>query len=122
MTAVICALLALAQLLVFAHVNLVAHRTCALHGEAVHAGVVAAPAGIESVLARFSPTADTTAGHEHEHCLCMSLGRERFLLSSRPRDGAPSLVLSSGRAFPLLEMPAAPIELLSQAPKSSPPA
>jgi hypothetical protein len=117
MTAVICALLALAQLLVFAHVNLVAHRTCALHGEAVHAGVVAAPAGIESVLARFSPTADTTAGHEHEHEHC-----ERFLLSSRPRDGAPSLVLSSGRAFPLLEMPAAPIELLSQAPKSSPPA
>jgi len=122
MTAVICGLLALAQLLVFAHINLVAHRTCALHGEAVHAGTVAVPAEAEGVLARVSPTADSTAGHEHEHCLCMSLGRERLLLSSRPSDGSPSRMSESRRAISRPEWSALPVELLAFAPKGSPPA
>jgi hypothetical protein len=82
----------------------------------------AAPAEAESILARVSPTADSTAGHEHEHCLCMSLGRERFLLSSRPHDASHPIVQSSERGFSLLAWMAAPIDLLSLAPKSSPPA
>jgi hypothetical protein len=117
----ICGLLALGQVLAFAHVILVGHRTCVLHGEVVHVGSGNAPVTLEGVLTSVS-SSSATLGHEHDHCLCMAPGRERFLSSALVNDGSSSLVLAGGHAIRLVVEPALPIALLSFAPKNSPPA
>ena len=122
MSSVLCALLAFAQVMAFTHVALVAHRTCALHGEAIHAGELSASFDVAGGLASLSPSNVAIAGHEHEHCLCMAPGRERFLVSSRLHDGSPAPVLLTGVVLPTLVRVPSPIGQLLLAPKNSPPA
>ena len=117
---VVCALLALAQVLTFAHVAFIAHRTCALHGEAIHAGATSAPYAQEGDVTSVLPT--DTAGHEHEHCLCMAAARGRFLLSSRLTSGWSPPAMVGGVVLPFVAWAPLPIGHLFLAPKGSPPA
>lgn len=120
--ALISALLVLAQVVAFAHVGLVEHRTCALHGELVHPGHVTAGTAAEG--------RDVTAIHalrgveegDHDHCVCMAPGRERFVLSSSLADGLGPAMLGCAHGIQLAAAPALSIALLALAPKSSPPA
>lgn len=116
----------MAQIMAFAHVALVHHRTCLEHGEPIHAG--ADPTAATAMTRTVAPDAALVAappsddeGHAHEHCLSMAHGRA-------------SLVLSPPTASALLEPRAATaswaqwgdqapvsLDLLALAPKGSPP-
>jgi hypothetical protein len=118
-------LLVFAQVIAFSHVALVAHRICAEHGEAIHAGqsVEAAKDQVQdnapaSVLA----ARGTAMGHDHEHCLCLAHGRERFVVLPRTSDGLARVAMAgSWQGSPRLQ-PALPVALFLLAPKGSPPA
>ena len=122
MAAAICGLAALAQALLLSHAALVAHRTCALHGESVHTVAPRSPAGPLPSHSSVRPTATDDDGHEHEHCLCIGQGRERSLPSPLARDGSLVPTLSAPRAMASVGDPAAAIALWALAPKHSPPA
>jgi hypothetical protein len=122
MGAVLCGLLAFAQVLAFSHAAFVAHRTCALHGESVHAGAVTSPPRLTSSHPSTSPLAGDSAGHVHEHCLCMAQARARFLLSPQAHQASRCPAVAADHAIPFIARPASPIALLLLAPKSSPPA
>jgi hypothetical protein len=115
-------LLALAQILAFAHMALVEHRTCALHGEALHGGHGAPTPSIETYsFPTAQPTGDA-ASDGHDHCVSVAPGRERFVMGPRGGDDASSQVSVQPRGSRDLERPAHPIAVISLAPKNSPPA
>jgi hypothetical protein len=117
---VICGLLALAQLLAFAHIAVVGHRLCAEHGEAIHAGSRGGAEPVRTLdVALAAPIA--SLGHEHEHCLCMVHGRERFLLPAPAGNRSSSLAVIRLRRVTPPFAAASVIALLSLAPKGSPP-
>ena len=121
----ICGLLVFAQALAFSHVALVAHRICAEHGEAIHASrsdEASTPSAPDSSLASVLPARGAVVGHDHEHCLCMAHGRERFVFP--PRTSAGLVVISLDHLWQgsPRSMPALPVALFLLAPKGSPPA
>ena len=120
----ICGLLALAQVVAFSHVALVAHRICAEHGEAIHAIAPVeslAVSDCDSSLRSVMPAQGAGVGHDHEHCLCMAHSRERFVVPPRTSDGRPrGAVFQSWKASKQVS-PAASLSLFLLAPKGSPP-
>jgi hypothetical protein len=124
MRAAVCGLLVFAQVLAFSHVALVAHRICADHGEAIHVShpAAAATSPAPGTLAGVAPAGGTAAGHEHEHCLCLAHGRERFVVSPRTSDAlAPTCIAQLWQGSPRSIL-ARPSALFLLAPKGSPPA
>ena len=124
MRAAVCGLLVFAQMLAFSHVALVAHRICAEHGEAIHTSQPAAAATFLAQDTRTSvvPAGETAAGHDHEHCLCMAHGRERFVFPPRTSVGAARVGIAQlWRGSPRVAL-ALPVALFLLAPKGSPPA
>jgi hypothetical protein len=121
----LCGLLAVAQVVAFAHVALVAHRICAEHGESIHASPAVeslASADLDEALASVSPSRGAAVGHDHEHCLCMAHSRERFVVP--PRTSAELVrveIAHSWQGSPRLA-PALSVALFLLAPKGSPPA
>ena len=115
----ICGLLALAQLSLLSHAALVTHRTCALHGEAIHTSGVTVSPRLDFTPDAAAPAAADPA--DHDHCLSLAVARERFLPESPAHDGAPALALAPDHAIPAIARPTPGIALLSLAPKSSPP-
>lgn len=118
-------MLAFAQVLAFSHVALVAHRICAEHGEAIHASqpdTTAAPSVADSSRSSVLLSPDTTAGHDHEHCLCMAHGRERFVVPPRISDGQARVGIAHLRQGLPRPSPADSAALFLLAPKGSPPA
>jgi hypothetical protein len=113
------ALLAMSgQVLSGLHFALVNHVTCAEHGELVETGApVAQPAATST-----APTIAALAaeGHGHDHCSIALLRRQQArnsVTSTTPLRASPPQV-----AFVLpASAPSAPIDLLSVAPKNSPP-
>jgi hypothetical protein len=118
-------LLALAQVLAFAHVALVAHRICPEHGEALHAShpgeTVAYPA-TNGVFASILPSPGAAVGHDHEHCLCIAQGRERFVVQARAGDGGERLAVAHPWQVSPRPSLAPTLTLFLLAPKGSPPA
>jgi len=117
-------LLVLAQIFAFAHIAMVGHRICAEHGEAIHASNVGSREALGEAPGRTGVALAVPAslGHEHEHCLCMAHGRERFLAGPPVDNRSPLLVLVRARSAPPTSAPASTIALLALAPKGSPPA
>jgi hypothetical protein len=118
-----CCVLAVAQLLTFAHGAMVTHRICPEHGEAVHTAV----RGVESpVSAKTTPGLALQAqpidadGHDHEHCLSMAHGRTKLVMPLPAWGGLidePAIAEWSDPAPSLFPG----VALLSLAPKGSPP-
>jgi hypothetical protein len=121
----LCGLLAVAQVVAFAHVALVAHRICAEHGESIHASPVVdslAPTDLDEALASVSPSRGAAVGHDHDHCLCMVHSRERFVVPPRTSTGLVRVAIAHAwQGSPPLA-PALSVALLLLAPKGSPPA
>ena len=120
----VCGLLALAQLIAFSHVALVAHRICSEHGEAIHGNPLddtAVFSGRDDESASFLPAGGDVAGHDHEHCLCMAHSRERLVFPS-PTSAGPAY-FATVQLRQVLDPPAhaVPVPLLFLAPKGSPP-
>jgi hypothetical protein len=115
-------LLALAQVVAFAHIALVEHRTCVLHGEAMHGGHVAPTAHVEVPTFPTAQPADDAAFDGHDHCVCMAPGRERFVLSPLGSDGSSSIASVEPAISHSVDQPALSIAVISLAPKNSPPA
>jgi hypothetical protein len=122
--AAVCGVLVLAQMLAFSHVARVAHRICAEHGEAIHTSQPAAAATLLAQDTRVSvvPAGETAVGHDHEHCLCMAHGRERFVVPPRTSDGPVRMGIAQLWQGSLLSTLALPVALFLLAPKGSPPA
>jgi hypothetical protein len=123
------AFLACAQVLAICHVGLVAHRTCALHGESVHAARPGAPVALAKAFpgplgarAAVRSAAGDGDSHDHDHCLCMGQGRERFLGAPVAHDGRLFPVLAAEPELARVARPLAIVGLWSLAPKTSPPA
>jgi hypothetical protein len=118
-------LLVFAQVIAFSHVALVAHRICVEHGEAIHAGQPVEVA--KDPVQDYAPASVLAArgaamGHDHEHCLCLAHGRERFVVLPRTSDGLARVAMAgSWQGSPRLG-PALPVALFLLAPKGSPPA
>lgn len=121
----ICGLLVFAQVFAFGHIVLVGHRICAEHGEAIHDGNVRgahAPGEAAESAGVLLAAPVASVGHEHEHCLCMAHGRERFLMAFPVGDRLPPRAFIRFRPAPPTSALASTIALLSLAPKGSPPA
>jgi hypothetical protein len=115
-------LLALAQVVAFAHMALVEHRTCAMHGEATHGGHGAVSPAFESTLLPAAQPASDAVSDGHDHCVCMALGRERFVLAPLGSDGMFAIVSAALQGIQVVQQSALSIAVLSLAPKNSPPA
>jgi hypothetical protein len=109
----------------FAHIALVGHGICAEHGESIHAANV----GLAELTGEAARTLGVvlrapaaSVGHEHEHCLCMAHGRERFLVTFSSGDRLSPPVLVCSRPAPATSTLASAIALWALAPKGSPPA
>ncbi len=122
MRAASCGLLALAQILAFAHLATVGHQTCLEHGEAIHAGTrLSIPAEQRTpVLAARSASSDSE-GHEHEHCLSAAHGRAKLVLPPPAAMGVLVLCLASSTWADTARSFLADVDLLALAPKGSPP-
>jgi hypothetical protein len=115
-------LLALAQIVAFAHVALVEHRTCAMHGETTHGAHGAVSPDFElASLPAARPVSDAVSGG-HDHCVCMALGRERYVLSPLGSDGMLAIVSVALQGLQVARQPVLSIAVFSLAPKNSPPA
>jgi hypothetical protein len=122
--AAICGLLALAQVLAFAHGATVAHRLCAEHGEAIDVGLpdeANASSALDSALASVLPSPGAAIGHVHEHCLCMAYGRERFLVPQHAGAGVPWRTTAHRWLISPRPTPSLSVALFLLAPKGSPP-
>ena len=122
--AAVCGLLAFAQVLAFSHVAFVAHRICAEHGEAIHASqpAVAATPATQDTPASVVPADGTSVGHDHEHCLCLAHGRERFVVLPRASVGSARVGITQLWQGSPRSTLALPVALFLLAPKGSPPA
>jgi hypothetical protein len=124
MTAVFCGVLALAQILAFAHLATVGHQTCLEHGEAIHTGIrtasTAAPAQSAGRIA-FESQASDSEGHEHEHCLSAAHGRAKLVLPVPVASGVLVLCPVGATSADSTRLLFAGVDLLALAPKGSPP-
>jgi hypothetical protein len=118
-------LLVFAQAMALSHVALVAHRICAEHGEAIHASQsdeAIRPPAPDSSLSSVLPARGAVVGHDHEHCLCMAHGRERFVVPPRTSAGLLAIGIDQLWQGSPRSAPAIPVALFLLAPKGSPPA
>lgn len=119
------------QLGVSAHLALVPHTVCAVHGELVHGELVHAASALEGHLAPKASLAPQTqpqvtarpahSGHSDEHCSVLAHRREQAAPPARLEPFgealAPAAILASAPSVtPRLEVP------FRLAPKQSPPA
>jgi hypothetical protein len=114
--------LLLAQVVALAHLVLVEHRTCAQHGETIHAAPAPARTEPGPANAVAVQSVNPTAADDHDHCLCMAPGRERFALLAPSHDGWGACPPAATCQIPIAVGPAPSIALLDLAPKGSPPA
>jgi hypothetical protein len=117
----LCGLLAAAQLLAFSHVALVAHRICAMHGEVVHAGAVAAPARHHAAHSATTSAQTDPSEHQHDHCLVMAGARERYVTPLASGADSPALAHTLPHTPSFCAGPVLRRALWPLAPKNSPP-
>ena len=111
------------QLLGVAHMLLVPHAMCAEHGALVHVASETAPARERDGAAR-SEYRDAGAGNEsdhHDHCLSDAARRAAWVVARAASSKLPAFALASAPAVCAADSAERSVDLLSLAPKSSPP-
>jgi hypothetical protein len=120
--AALCGLFLTAQLLAFAHLAFVEHRTCATHGKLVHRARAAASVKSARPAVGVARPASSAADEDHDHCVCLAPSRERVLHASAGPQASVSVAAGWPHGIDVALAPARAIALLSLAPKNSPPA
>ena len=117
---VLVTVLVIGQLTSWMHVAFTAHVECSEHGELIHVEVLAALAPVQSTIKRGVDVPDHP--HRHEHCQIVSAHRVPLAHASKPLSAATEPCIAHSRLALSVDEPLTPaIEILRQAPKSSPP-
>jgi hypothetical protein len=114
----LAALAVAGQLFGVVHLALVQHVTCAEHGELIEAG----SASVQTAAPITGPSVSRAAveGHGHDHCAIALLRRQQARVTTA-RPGPLALALAPHASVTIASFSNIAIDILSLAPKNSPP-